>query len=340
MKDKNSMRLNLGFMGIDPLGSTLELVRLAEECGLNGAVSAEHLGFHDAVVPSALYLQQTSRLEIALVGLSAVGRHPGLMAMELASLSEIGHGRLRVQVGTGAPNLVAKFGGDMSRPLPMARSLVENLKSLLAGDVLTGDFPAGTFKEYGLQVYDGAQLAPYKGSAVPVDLMAVQPRMLRLSAEIADGVALSAGCSGSFLAEEVKNLEAELANNGRNREDFRITAFTYSVISPDAENHVAKLRHILGNYKPEAAAKRMRGVLDGQAYLEAALCDQALAVENFFTPEVLGKVAIVANGPDDLRDTLRRYANTGIDALSVHLVGPPQTHAYAVESLATAWEGL
>jgi len=334
------MRLNIGFMGIDPLESTLQLVRLAEECGLNGVVSAEHLGFHDAVVPSALYLQQTSQIEVGLVGLSAVGRHPGLMAMELASLSEIGHGRLRVQVGTGAPNLVAKFAGDMSGPLSLARSLVENLKLLLAGEVLTGDFPAGAFKEYGLQVYDGAQLVPYKGPAVPVDLMAVQPRMLRLSAEIADGVALSAGCSESFLSEEVINLETELANNGRNRDDFRITAFTYGVISPDAENQVAKLRHILSNYKPEAAAKRMRGVLDGEAYLEAASRDKALAVEKFFTPEVLGKVAIVANAPDDLRDTLKRYANTGIDALSVHLVGPPETHAYAVESLATAWDGL
>ena len=58
------MRLSLSFMGISPIESTLPAVRAAERFGLDGVWSAEHIGFHDAIVPSALYLRETERLEV------------------------------------------------------------------------------------------------------------------------------------------------------------------------------------------------------------------------------------------------------------------------------------
>ena len=58
-------------------------MRAADEAGLDGVWVAEHIGFHDAVVPAALYLRETQRLEVGLVGLSTATRHPGMTAMEL-----------------------------------------------------------------------------------------------------------------------------------------------------------------------------------------------------------------------------------------------------------------
>ena len=51
------MRLSVAFSGFGGLADTLPIVDAAEEHGLDGVWSAEHLGFHDAVVPSALYLR-------------------------------------------------------------------------------------------------------------------------------------------------------------------------------------------------------------------------------------------------------------------------------------------
>ena len=116
LRKEHLVRLSVSFMGISPIESTLPAVRAAERFGLDGVWSAEHIGFHDAIVPSALYLRETERLEVGVVGISTAGRHPGLIAMELSSLAELGPGRVRVQVGTGDPSLVAKLGKEVSRP--------------------------------------------------------------------------------------------------------------------------------------------------------------------------------------------------------------------------------
>jgi alkanesulfonate monooxygenase SsuD/methylene tetrahydromethanopterin reductase-like flavin-dependent oxidoreductase (luciferase family) len=121
-------------MGISPIDSTLPAVRAAEHFGLDGIWSAEHIGFHDAIVPSALYLRETEQLEVAVVGISTAGRHPGLIAMELSSLAELGPGRVRVQVGTGDPSLVAKLGKEVVRPARSTEELVQALRAALGGD--------------------------------------------------------------------------------------------------------------------------------------------------------------------------------------------------------------
>ena len=62
------MRLSVTFSGFGGLADTMPIVQAAEEHGLDGVWTAEHLGFHDAVVPSAVYLATTQRIEIGLVG--------------------------------------------------------------------------------------------------------------------------------------------------------------------------------------------------------------------------------------------------------------------------------
>ena len=118
------MRLSLSFMGISPIDSTLPAVRAAERFGLDGVWSAEHIGFHDAIVPSALYLRETERLEVAVVGISTAGRHPGLIAMELSSLAELGP-RTGPRPGRhGDPSLIAKLGKELARPARSTEELV------------------------------------------------------------------------------------------------------------------------------------------------------------------------------------------------------------------------
>ena len=50
--------------------------RQGEVCVAAQLTTPEHIGFHDAITPSALYLRETERLEIGLVGLSPAARHP------------------------------------------------------------------------------------------------------------------------------------------------------------------------------------------------------------------------------------------------------------------------
>ncbi len=99
---------------------------------------------------------------------------------------------------------------------------------------------------------------------------------------------------------------------------------------------VDNIRRILGNYAPLGAAKLMKGVLDGPAYVKAAEKDRQLAVREFFTFDVLNQVGIIAKGVDEVMGALQRYSNAGVDALCIHLVGPMETRPYAIRCISEA----
>ncbi len=329
------MRINIGFVGVDPIESVVELAKLADTSGLDGVVFSEHLGFHDGVVPAAISLRETSQLEVGIVGIGAASRHPGLLAMELASLAELGNGRFRAQVGTGAASLVDRIGGSRARPIPLVRSLVETTRALLNGETVSGDLPAGVFDGFGLTSVDATGIHPHSGPTVPIDVMAIQPAMLRLAANVGDGAVLSGGCSEQFLRAAVDTLVQELKAAGRKREDFRISAFSYCVVAPDAEKYAGAVRRVLGSYAPEGAAKIMTGVMDGEAYVKASAIDRQKAVEHFITLDVMKSVAVIANDADGLKDALSIYERAGVDSVVLSLVGPLETRAYAVECMAS-----
>jgi alkanesulfonate monooxygenase SsuD/methylene tetrahydromethanopterin reductase-like flavin-dependent oxidoreductase (luciferase family) len=162
------MRISIAFTGMTPIAGTIPAVEAADRHGFDGVWTAEHVGFHDAIVPATVYLSRTERLEVGLVGFSSASRHPGLLAMELLSLSELFPGRVRVGVGTGDPSLVAKLGAGIEHPARSSAALVHSLREALAGREMNVAHPGYEFR--------GFRVAPL-GPAPPVDLMAIRPRM-------------------------------------------------------------------------------------------------------------------------------------------------------------------
>ncbi|WP_165436463.1 LLM class flavin-dependent oxidoreductase [Amycolatopsis suaedae] len=207
------MRLSVVSGGFAPVADGVGLVELAESCGLDGVWLAEHVGFRDCVVPAAAGLARTSRVDVGVAGPAPASRHPGLLAMELASLAELGPGRVRAQVGLGGEPLVARLGGSHRDAVRTAREFVTVLRALLAGERVTGTFAGATF--------DGLRLA--HAAPVALDLLAMRPRMLELAAEVADGVSLSAGASAAYLTRVVRSL--------RTSGGFRVTAMAVGAVA-------------------------------------------------------------------------------------------------------------
>ncbi len=320
------MRLSLDFMGIAPIASTLPVVRAAERFGLDGVWSCEHIGLHDAIVPSALYLRETERLEVGVVGISTAGRHPGLTAMELSSLAELGPGRVRVQVGTGDPSLVAKLGKAIERPARSTEAFVNALREALAGGEMNLEQPDFTFR--------GFRLTPL-ASPPPVDVMAVRPLMVRTAARVGDGLALSLGASLTYLADTVRDVQHELDARGRDRRSFRITAVTLGVIAVDVDTARAQALPLFSLLEPAMAEHLARGVIEPGALVAAAESGGTPAVMKLFTPEVVDSIALVTT-PDGLGAALERHAATGIDELAVSIFAAPEDQPAIVEQLARA----
>jgi alkanesulfonate monooxygenase SsuD/methylene tetrahydromethanopterin reductase-like flavin-dependent oxidoreductase (luciferase family) len=321
------MRLSLAFTGFGPLAGTVEAVQVAENVGFDGVWTAEHLGFHDAIVPSTMYLQATKRLEIGMVGFSAASRHPGALAMELASLCEIGGDRIRVQVGVGDPGLVAKLGGTTAQPLLRTRQLVDVLREALSGKEVNRGVLPGSFK--------GFKLNAYGGPPPPIDVMAIRPGMQRLAAQVADGVSLSVAASRTYLRESVELIERELAAAGRDRSSFRITALAFGLIAPGIDEILAGMGPMIATFPPEPMEVMGKGALDGSAYVAAHTAGRTLEAARMLTADVMRELTLAAE-PDGVGEALQSYADTGIDELGVMPMGPPELLVDTIKLLAAS----
>lgn len=307
------MRLSLSSTGFGSILADLPAVHAAEECGLDGVWYAEHICAHDAVVPATVYLRETERLELALMGISPAGRHPGVAAMELASLAEIAPGRVRAAIGTGVPDMIAKLGRSIDKPVTSTIALHRALKTALAGGDLTGDYPGFGFAHY--------QLNPL--AAPPeLDIMAVRPRMVEAAARHADGVCLSAGSSRAYLADTVRQVEATLAAAGRPRQSFRISAVVPAFVTDDLHYARMQVAALLSTFDAGTTEYLAAGAIPPGALVSAVASGNLADAVKVFTPDVIDAVAVVCP-PDRVGASLAAYARTGVDEIAIAPFMPP-----------------
>ena len=320
------MRLSVSFSGFGGLADTMPIVQAAEEHGLDGVWTAEHLGFHDAVVPSAVYLATTQRIEIGLVGLSTASRHPGLTAMELMSMSELAPGRIRAQVGLGDDGLVAKLGRTITKPIASTTAFVNSLRETLQGRDMKVSYPEFTF--------DGFRLAPL-GPVPAIDVMAIRPKMVQVAARVGDGLSISVGASLQYIRDVVKDVERDLAEAGRDRSTFRITALAMAAIGTDLDQLRGPIGPMLSTFPQASAAFLARGVVDTDELVRIEREDGPFGVMKYWTADRVDQIAFIAT-PDMLGDRLAAYADTGIDELSLMMINPPDQQPAIVKQLAGA----
>lgn len=320
------MRLSVAFSGFGQLGPTVEVVRAADEVGFDGVISAEHIGHHDGIVPSAMYAMATERLEINICGLSAAGRHPGLLGMELSSLNEISGGRLRVQVGTGDAGLISTLGKETDKPLGSTRALVAGLRAAMSGRKVSLQERQFAFDNFKLNSLT---------QVPPIDVMAIRPGMVKLACEVADGLSLSLGGSLQYLRDVVADVERHLAELGRPRRDFRITALTVASVADDMDTARGPVPALMSMGPVESTAFLARGVVDPEALVEASRSSGVFGVLQLLGPEVVDATALAAT-PDMLGEKLAAYADTGIDELAMILLGDPESHPKLLKQLAEA----
>ncbi len=319
------MRLSIAFTGFAGLESTIPAVLAADEAGLDGVWTAEHIGFHDAVVPSTIYMRATKRLEIGLVGISTAGRHPGVTAMELLSLSEIGPSRVRVAVGLGDPTLVAKLGRKITKPLQNTAAFVNGLRDAMRGGDMKIEHPEFSF--------DGFRAVPF-GPPPPIDVMAIRPKMTQLAASIGDGLSISVGASRKYIREAVAAVEQELARAKRDRTSYRVSALAIGVIAEDLDAACGPVSAMLAMFPQATAEYLARGVVEPGSLVEAEK-KGPMAVMKMWPRQAIAEIAFVAT-PDGLGDALASYAETGIDELGLILMGDSETHAEIIRRLAAA----
>ncbi len=197
-----------------------ELGQLAESLGFGAVWTANHVGARDPFM-SFMPLAATSRtIRMGPVAVSPFELHPVKMANQLLTLNEAANGRANIIVGGGGGTLIAmglKSGRRVMHP-KMLRGVEECIEMLRAA-------ASGALVNYQGEVFEVTGYCPgwTRGIQQPlIYIGASKPRMLALSARVADGVMLS-DVTLDRMPETMEVLNSTLAQQGRDPAGFRVS---------------------------------------------------------------------------------------------------------------------
>ena len=191
------MKLGLLFIGRESLAQIVSLGQQAEAAGFASLYMAEV--YRSGWIALSALAAATSRVALGPYVLNAYARSPLLTGMTAIDFNEYAGGRLTLGIGGGNREINEEWQG-----IPHARVLTKMREyvGLLQRMART---PAGTPLRFTGQVHR-MQWTPVispRAAPFPVFLAAVFPAMLRIAAQVADGIGGGATLSPAYLREQL-----------------------------------------------------------------------------------------------------------------------------------------
>ena len=212
-----------------PIENTIELWKACDDGGIH------MFGIPDSAVRSpelytsmTLCALNTSRMRIMPCVTSAITRHPSVTACALATLSAIAPGRIGLGIATGDSSIWGV--GLKPARVERLREYIVAVKGLMKGDEVSWDG-----KSFHQQWGSWAS-----GEHVPVYVACSGPKVLKMAAQVADGLIVTIG----FSAEDVKYVRDIVAEGcaevGRDPSEVDIWWNGYVVFGESAEEAMSR----------------------------------------------------------------------------------------------------
>lgn len=184
------------------LSSVAGDVRACEEIGFDGAWNTENRA--DPFLSLTLACEHSRHIELGPSVAIAFARTPMTIAYPSWDLQRFSGGRLILGLGSQIrPHVARRFSMPWSEPADRMREFVVALRAIwhtwTTGEPLAH---RGRFYEHTLMA-PAFTPPPNPHGAPPVFLAAVGPRMLRVAAEVADGLFVHPFCTRAYLEEVI-----------------------------------------------------------------------------------------------------------------------------------------
>ena len=217
-----------------PLRSMAAFAQDAERAGFSGIVVTEggrtaYLGCGAAALATDIDI---------LTGVAVAFPRSPMVTAEIAwELAEATGGRFRLGLGTQVrAHITRRYGSDFEHPGPRLKEYVLAMQAIFRA--FRGDEPLAVDGEFYHLDLLPAQWSPGPISTPnpPIDVAAVNPWMLRMAGEVADGVHVHPLNHPTYLRETViPNLREGATKAGRSAEDLEIIVPAFIVPIDDDE---------------------------------------------------------------------------------------------------------
>lgn len=223
--------MEYGFMmGVsprEPLNRAADLCRRAEDLGYSmGWIGDSQLILKDASVALAAAALQTSRIQLGPGVANPVTRHHTVLADWMAGMNEISAGRAVLGIGSG-DSATTPLGLPATK-VDELRTIIEDIRRLASGEEIQVNQ-----KPVRMLAADG----PF-----PIFVSASQPRMLRLSGAVADGVIMMGGADRELTQWQIDRVEEGAVRAGRRLEDVFVDLWFGISITDDLDRARSDVR--------------------------------------------------------------------------------------------------
>jgi probable F420-dependent oxidoreductase len=255
----DAMKIDTMLSGLDGVG---EQARRLEELGVDGAFTFE--GPHDVFTPLVLAATATSSLELLTNVAIAFPRNPIQLAHQAYDLQTVSEGRFTLGLGTQVrAQIERRYGSQFERPIARMRELVGALRAIFAS------WETGERLDVRGQFYTHTLMPPTFNpgpnpfGAPPIFLGALGPQMVRLTAEIADGLLVMPFNTERHFRERTLPAVAEgLRRAGRDRTELTVTAEVIVACGRDERELTAAVTGARGLLSFYASTPAYRPVLE------------------------------------------------------------------------------
>ncbi|MGD9764625.1 MAG: LLM class flavin-dependent oxidoreductase [Candidatus Binatia bacterium] len=309
MSATNRPPVGLVLGNASPPETLAETARVAEDFGYSELWFAEDCFFTGGISGATAALAATKDIPVGLGIVSALVRHPAILAMEIATLARMYPGRLLPGVGLGVPDWMRQIGLLPKSPLTALRECMSSTTRLLAGEEVT--------MKGQLFSFDRVKLTHVPHRPVPMYMGVVGPKMLQLSGELADGTVVSVVASPGYVSWLRERVREGAARSGRSAAAHRVAAYVLCSVDSDRKRAKEALRPFIAFYLAAVGRCALTEVPGCADQLEKLIAKGgAEAVTREMPDEWVDELAI-AGDPTECAEKIKHYLAAGADSVVI-----------------------
>lgn len=277
-----------------------------EDRGLAGVFAPQVYG--PGFLPLAAAATSTSRLRLATGIALAFARSPFETAMAAMDMDRLSGGRFVLGLG---PSIRAWsegfFGQPYGKPLAHLREVVEAVR-LVVANAHTGDLDGYEGEYVNLDFSELQPTPPPVRTEIPIWVAALRAPLVRLAAEIADGVVGHPMWSIRWATEEVPGWIAEgLARGGRTRDDVEVNLWIWVAPNEDVATAVEDARPTVAFYGGMAQYEEYwawHGFRDVAQVLQEGVQSGDYLSRAAEIPEEMIRTFVICGSPEECKEAL------------------------------------
>lgn len=325
MESVSRMRLGLLFGGVDlTIAEMVRIGRMAEVHGVDALYGVE--AYRCGLLPLTALAAGTKTITIGPYVLNSAFRTPFAAGLAALDLNELSAGRLELAVGTGNAHITRHWlGVEPEPPLAKMRDYVTILRMMMRtrqGERMAHHGPIHSIDW--VQQAVGPATKP-----APVYLAASFPKMIRLAAMVADGLALGALVSPPYIREVILPSVREACEQAdRDLSGFGIKVCAMVAADDDRTMASARARQAIAGVFAAHPHPYYEHLLREQGFAaQLGRCLAALkagkldAAADAIDDDVIDSL-IIWGTPEDCATKLSAFAGAVDEAVIANVVGP------------------